>query len=469
MTEDWSSTPANHPPRGLDLHLDVGTLAPGRRRAGLEDALRAAVREGRLGPGAALPSTRALARELGLARGTVTAAYDQLVAEGLLLGRPGAATTVAELPSAAPPFAAPAGSAPPVLHDLRPGTPDGSAFPVRPWLAATRRVLGRARPEDFGPGDPQGRYELRAALATQLGRTRGVLTTPGQVVITTGFYQSIGLLAEVLRDSGVTELAVEDPGHRTYREAVARAGLRVPPVPVDGDGAQVETLTAPAVLLTPSHQYPTGVPLHPDRRRALASWARRTDGLVIEDDYDGEFRHDRRPVGAFQGLAPDRTVYCGSASKTLGPALRLGWLALPPQLVRPVVEAKERADLYTETLGQLVLAELIDTHAYDRHVRAARLRYRRRRLLLHRLLDRHPDFTPHGVPAGLHTLVTTGRDEAALLARCAERGIALRGLTELHHDPTAPGRRGGLLIGFAATSDHGFERAVRALDDALAL
>ncbi|MFB9372101.1 MocR-like pyridoxine biosynthesis transcription factor PdxR [Kitasatospora albolonga] len=469
MTEDWSSTSANHAPRALDLHLDVGALGPGRRQAGLEHALRTAVREGRLGPGSALPSTRALARELGLARGTVTAAYDQLVAEGLLLTRPGAATTVAELPPTVSAFAAAARPAPPVLHDLGPGTPDGSAFPTRAWLTATRRVLARARPADFGPGDPQGRPELRAALAAQLGRTRGVLTTPDQVVITSGFYQSIGLLAEVLRASGVTELAAEDPGHRTYREVVARAGLRVLPVPVDGDGARVETLTASAVLLTPSHQYPTGVPLHPDRRRALASWARRTDGLVIEDDYDGEFRHDRRPVGAFQALAPDRTAYCGSASKTLGPALRLGWLALPPHLVRPVVEAKERADLYTETLGQLVLAELIDTHAYDRHVRAARLRYRRRRLLLHRLLDRHPDFTPHGVPAGLHTLATTDREEAALLARCAELGIALSGLTELHHDPAAaPGRPGGLLIGFAATSDHGFERALHALDEALA-
>ncbi|MFJ8041741.1 PLP-dependent aminotransferase family protein [Kitasatospora sp. NPDC096147] len=463
MSEDWSGPPAIRLPQGLDLHLELG---PGPRQAGLEDALRTAVRDGRLGADARLPSTRALARQLGLARGTVTAAYDQLAAEGLLLTRPGAATTVARLPSAATPVTPATDTAPPVRHDLRPGIPDGSAFPARAWLAATRRVLARARPEDFGHGDPQGRYELRAALAGQLGRTRGVLTSPGQIVITSGFYQSIGLLASVLRARGAAELATEDPGHRTYREVVTRAGLRVVPVPVDEHGARVDSITAPAVLLTPSHQYPTGVPLHPDRRRELASWAHRTGGLVIEDDYDGEFRHDRRPVGAFQALAPDRTVYCGSTSKTLGPALRLGWLAVPPDLVRPVTEAKERADFYTETLGQLTLAELITTHAYDRHVRAARLRYRRRRTLLHQLLSTHPDFTPHGVPAGLHTLVTTPHPEPALLARCAAHGIALRGLTELHHTP-AQDRPGGLLIGFGATTDHGFARALRALDEAL--
>ncbi|MGW8355522.1 aminotransferase-like domain-containing protein [Streptomyces wedmorensis] len=356
-------------------------------------------------------------------------------------------------------------------YDLRPGLPDVSAFPIRSWLGATRRVLASARPEIFGAGDPQGRLELRAALADYLGRTRGVITTPDRIVITSGFYQSVQLLSGLLRARGVTAVAMEDPGHNVYRELIQRTGLITPALAVNGHGARVETLTREigAVIVTPSHQYPTGVPLHPQRCHLLCEWARSTGGLVMEDDYDGEFRYDRQPVGALQGLSPGHVVYCGTASKTLGPALRLAWMALPPDLVSPVVQAKRETDLHTESLGQLVLADLIATRAYDRHIRAARLRYRRRRELLLEQLAAFPAFTPHGVPAGLHTLVTfptEGLSEDKLLAECATRGIALRGLTELYHRPTAG--TPGLLVGFAAAAQHSYPLALDALLSVLA-
>ncbi|MFE0132681.1 PLP-dependent aminotransferase family protein [Streptomyces sp. NPDC059037] len=462
MPNSWSSS-------RLDLLISFDTA--GGRRSGLESALRAAIRQGRLPAGTLLPSTRGLAQELGLSRGTVSAAYAQLVEEGHLATRPGAGTRVAEAPRRAQvPASCPAPAPATPRHDLRPGLPDVSAFPARAWLAATRRVLNPARPEVFGAGDPQGRIELRNALADYLGRTRGVITTPDRIVVTSGYYQGLGLLSGVLSASGTRTAAVEDPGHNLFREVVRRAGLTTLALPVDDHGACVDALTpgTGAVFLTPSHQYPTGVPLDPSRRRTLCAWARSTGGLIVEDDYDGEYRYDRKPVGALQGIAPDQVVYCGTASKTLGPALRLAWMVLPHHLVQPVMRAKQQADLYTETLGQLVLADLITTHAYDRHVRAARLRYRRRRELLLDRVAARPGLTAHGVPAGLHTLVTLPSDgptEDQLLARCAHHGLALRGLTELHHDPAD--RPQGLLIGFAAPSERAYPAALGALFAAL--
>ncbi|MGW0883054.1 MocR-like pyridoxine biosynthesis transcription factor PdxR [Streptomyces sp. NPDC002671] len=457
MQKSWSGS-------RVALHLSLD--ASKGRRSALESALRDAIRQGRLAAGTRLPSTRGLATELGLSRGTVTAAYDQLVEEGYLTTRPGSGTTVADIPpetvTSPPATSIPAGP----RHDLRPGLPDVSAFPARAWLTATRRVVADARSVVLGAGDPQGRIELRAAVADYLGRTRGVVTSPDRIVITSGYYQGLSLLSSVLAGSGARTVAVEDPSHNIFRAVVQRAGLATLPMPVDAHGACMDALTheVDAVLLTPSHQYPTGVPLHPSRRQAVGAWARTTGGLVIEDDYDGEYRYDRQPVGALQGIAPDRTVYCGTVSKALGPALRLAWMALPPQLVKPLVEAKQQADLYTESLSQLVLADLITNHAYDRHVRATRLRYRRRRELLLARVSGVTGLTAHGVPAGLHTLLTLPADwppEVEILSRCARQGLALRGLSELHIDPH--GRPAGLLIGFAAPPEHAYRPALDAL------
>ncbi|WP_237535414.1 PLP-dependent aminotransferase family protein [Streptomyces sp. SID3343] len=461
------------------MHVDIDTVDG--RRLGLERALRDAIRTGRLAPGAVLPSTRGLAGELGFARGTVTAAYEQLVAEGYLTARQGAATRVAEGRRQAVPQDARALPDPaPTRFDLSPGLPDGSAFPTGAWLRSTRRVLTGAPAGVHGPGEPQGRIELRTALAGYLGRTRGVVCTPDRIVITTGFHQSLALLAEVLGASGVRAVGMEDPGHNHYRDVVRRSGRAVVPLPVDGAGARFARLADPAigaVVVTPAHQYPTGVPLDPRRRRELCRWAGRTGGLIVEDDYDGEFRYDRQPVGAMQGMAPEHVAYCGSVSKTLGQGVRLAWIVLPRHLVGAVVEAKHRADFATQTIGQLVLADLIERHDYDRHVRAARLSCRRRReFLIDRLAAAGPvrgRGTVQGVAAGLHALLTwpdDGPAERDVLAACAERGITMRGMGELWHSPVSgsgAGRRQGLLIGFAAPPAHAWSAAVDALVTAL--
>ncbi|OKI68793.1 MocR-like pyridoxine biosynthesis transcription factor PdxR [Micromonospora sp. CB01531] len=448
---------------GVDLHLELD--ASGGRRAGLERALRAAIRDGRLPPSARLPATRTLATELGLSRGTVSAAYDQLVAEGWLVARVGAGTEVSPLRRAAPaPVAPPPGPAP-FRYDLRPGSPDVGLFPVTAWLRATRRALAVAPAEAYGYGDPRGRPELRTALAGYLGRARGVLADPERIVVTTGYVQALVLLTTVLRDAGTPAVAMEDPGLPFHREVVRRHGGTVLPLPVDERGARTDLLgtgrlaRVGAAVVTPAHQFPIGVTLHPARRHALADWARATGGLVVEDDYDGEFRYDRQPVGAVQGTAPEQVAYVGTAAKTLGPALRLAWLVLPARLVDPVVDAKRHLDLHTETIGQLALADLIGTHGYDRQIRTVRRRYRQRRDLLLDRLGRWPGLD--GISAGLHATVdlpADGPTEAEVLAAAGARGLALGGLGPHRHHPA--GQPGGLVVGYAHPPSHAYPAAV---------
>jgi GntR family transcriptional regulator/MocR family aminotransferase len=457
----------------VDLHLELSAMSG--RRSGLEHALRDAVRAGRLAPGARLPSTRTLSGELGLSRGTVSAAYDQLVAEGYFVTRRGSGTEVAELTRRTLNAAAqPVGITAP-RHNLRPGAPDVTTFPTAAWLKSVRRALNTAPADVYGYGDACGRLELRTALADYLGRARGVLAEPGQIVITSGYVQALALLASVLHQAGAGAVAMEDPGLPFHREVVRRAGPAIAALPVDDHGARTELLSGAAfsaigaVVVTPAHQYPTGATLHPSRRRMLTDWARNTGGLVIEDDYDGEFRYDRQPVGALQGTAPDHVAYVGTASKTLGPGVRLGWIVLPRALVGRVAEAKLYADFHTESLGQLALADLITSHAYDRHVRACRLRYRRRRdLLLDRLESRPahpaPGFSLHGVAAGLHALISlpaTGPDEPELLARAAEHGVALDGLSDHWHGDSPRGQ--GLIVGYGTPSERAYPAALGAL------
>jgi len=378
---------------GVDLHVEP--TGSGVRK-GLTDALREAVRSGRLAPGTRLPSSRSLAADLGIARNTVADAYADLVAEGWLTARQGSGTSVAERPVPTPSAAAaPRRRAPSrPAYDLIPGTPDLSFFPRTAWLKASRRALETAPHEALGYGDPRGRVELRTALAGYLARARGVRADPERIVICSGFVHGLMLLGQVLRGRGLTSLAVESYGLDVHWRLLERAGLRTMPLGLDELGTCTEELTAGdlagvravdptgvravdlsgvrAVLLIPAHQFPMGVPLHPDRRAAVVDWARRGDGLILEDDYDGEFRYDRQPVGALQGLDPDRVVYLGTASKSLAPGLRLGWLVLPPSLAPEAIAAKGGADWSCGVLDQLTLAEFITSGAYDRHVRAAR-------------------------------------------------------------------------------------------------
>ncbi|MDH2426608.1 PLP-dependent aminotransferase family protein [Sphaerisporangium sp. TRM90804] len=461
---------------GIDLHVELDSGAG--RRIGLERALRDAVRDGRLAPGTRLPSTRVLAAEAGLSRNTVSAAYDQLVAEGYLTARRGSGTSVAEV-AARRPDTAPAGREPASpRHDLRPGRPDVTAFPRAAWLRSTRRVLATTPAAAYDYGAAQGAGELRHAIAGHLGRTRGVLVAPGRVVIVSGFTQALSLLAQVVSAGPAPAIATEDPGFAFHRDVVRRAGGRVAPLPVDERGARTDLLAGPAyegvgaVVVTPAHQSPTGVTMHPSRRHALVEWARATGGLVVEDDYDGEFRYDRQPVGAVQGMAPDHVAYVGTASKTLGPGLRLAWMALPDRLVGPVVDAKLHADHHTETLGQLVLADLIVGHAYDRHVRACRLRYRRRRDLLVATIGPGPGRprgpVVRGIAAGLHVLIglpPDGPAEPEVLARAAEHGLALSGLGPSWHHPGDHPQ--GLVVGYATPPEHAYPAALDALTEVL--
>ena len=471
MSDFWSTF-------GVDLHLELDSAAG--RRSGLERALRDAVRAGRLAPGVRLPSTRTLAAELGLSRGTVSAAYDQLVAEGYFVARRGSGTEVADLEQRAANTApSPARAAAP-RHNLKPGSPDVTTFPTAAWLRSVRRALNTAPADVYGYGDARGRLELRTALAEYLGRARGVLAEPGQIVITSGYVQALALLVTVLQRSGTDTIAMEDPGLPFHREVVRRAGASVVALPVDDRGARTDLLAAGAlrsvgaVVVTPAHQYPTGATLHPARRRTLLDWARTRGGLVVEDDYDGEFRYDRQPVGALQGTAPDHVAYVGTASKTLGPGVRLGWIVLPPHLVEPISQAKLYADVHTESLGQLALTDLIASHTYDRHIRVCRLRYRGRRdLLLDRLESRPanpaPGYSLHGVAAGLHALISlpaTGPDEQQLLARAAEQDVALDGMSD-HWHGEGPRTPGGLIVGYGSCTDRAYPAALDALASVL--
>ncbi|HTT86897.1 MAG TPA: PLP-dependent aminotransferase family protein [Acidimicrobiales bacterium] len=461
---------------GLDLHLDLGRRLG--RRASLEEALREAIRSGRLPGDSRLPSTRALAADLGLARGTVTDAYDQLTAEGWLVARRGSGTRVAAAPTTAPGRGAIRPGADVVVtprHDFRPGRGDVSNFPRRSWLAALRRALREAEDAELDYGDPGGQRRLREALAAYLGRARGLPADPTRVVVCNGWVQGFALLVEAFRATGMRCVAVEDPSMPRNPVGLGRFGLRVAHVPVDDLGADPGRMTrrgeVGAAVLTPAHQYPTGVTLSAERRAAWVAWARRHEAVLIEDDYDGEFRYDRQPVGALAALDPERVIYVGTTSKSLAPGIRLGWMVLPPRWLDAVTDLRATVDRHTGALDQLAMAELLASGAFDRHVRHARLRYRRRRdLLLALLADRVPAVTAHGIAAGLHTVIELpagGPGEAEVVRHLARAQVAVHGLADYRHRGRAD-RGPALVVGFATPPEHGFAVGARVLADALA-
>jgi GntR family transcriptional regulator/MocR family aminotransferase len=455
---------------GADLHLDLAVTGGRGVRAALTDALRDAVRTGRLAAGTALPSSRGLAGDLGLARATVVDAYTELTAEGWLTARQGAPTRVAAaVPTAQAPARPPFGRrGPAVVHDLRPGRPDASMFPRAAWWQAVRRAVATAPDAAFDYGDPAGHPQLRVALASYLARVRGVRASPDQVVVTPGATEGLRLLTGVLTERTGAGVAVEEVGLHAHRRMLDAIGPPTVPLALDEAGARTTDLpgmtTATgtrAVLLTPAHQFPTGIPLRPARRTAAVAWARDADGIVVEDDYDGEFRYDRRPVGAVQGLAPDRVAYLGTASKALAPGLRLGWMVLPGELARAVAA---RAAGGVGIVDQLALADLLDSGGYDRQVRTTRRHYRRRREELAALLAvRAPELRVVGHPAGLHALVELPEGaEAGVLEEARQRGIALEGLGAFRH-PRVSTRRDGVVVGFAASSTSAWSGALAAL------
>jgi GntR family transcriptional regulator/MocR family aminotransferase len=472
----------------------------------LEAQIRDAIRGGRLTPGTRLPSTRTLAGDLRITRGVVVEAYEQLVAGGYVVSRGRQGTIVAphagdEAPSADQiASAAPArfnlrtmaveagrsahpdafGAAGHVARELRPeptgprirfdfryGAPDLSVFPRRQWLAGMRDALRNAPDAALNYGDPRGTLTLREELARYLNRARGTFVTPDAMLTTDGTVQAMALLSRTLRARGATRIAVEDPGWPAQAEAVRRAGLQPVAVPVDDGGIDVGELARidpDAVFITPAHQFPTGAALAPERRGALIAWAEDRGAVILEDDYDAEYRYDRDAVPALQGMAPAQVVYAGSISKTLAPAMRIGWLAAPAWLMTDLA-AELRADhRMSAVLGELAFAHLLAHGEFDRHIRRTRQRYRRRRDALVSALDRHlPDAAVRGVAAGLHALVELppGVDEGRAAAGARAHGIGLAALSELRSgdDAVAP----ALLLSYAALPEAAIQDGVREL------
>jgi GntR family transcriptional regulator/MocR family aminotransferase len=437
----------------------------------IEDQLRDAIRSGRLRRGSRVPSTRDLARQLGVSRRVVVDAYAQLDAEGYLIIRQGSRPRVSDAAALVASVEAEAKApSPRPRFDFRPSVPDLSAFPRTAWLRSVREALGGLADAELDYGDPRGVESLRVALAEYLGRVRGVVASPGRILVTSGYAQGRALVCRALAAAGAKRIAIEDPSHPEQRATMVRSGLELVPIPVDEDGLRVDQLDAAAVdavVLTPAHQFPSGAVLSGERRAALLDWLRARDAVAIEDDYDAEYRYDRAPVGALQGLEPERIVYAGTTSKTLAPALRLGWLAVPERLLEAVVYEKRLADLGSAHIDQHALAGFLARGELDRHLRRMRGRYRKKRdALVEALAEALPDAEVQGIAAGLHAAVRlpAGCDEPAILDEARHRGIELAAMGDYRIETGGPP---ALLLGYAQSPEATIRAGVTALGEAV--
>jgi GntR family transcriptional regulator / MocR family aminotransferase len=485
----------------LLLRLDRDSGKP--LRAQLETALRETIRSGRLAGGERLPSSRQLAGELGVSRGLVQECYGQLIAEGYLTSRGGSATRVATGAFPAPPEPVhrpvPAG----LIADFRPSVPDLASFPRADWAWAMREACRDVATADLDYGDPRGSTVLREVLAGYLRRVRAAAADHERIVVSTGFAQGLNLVLRALAEAGVRCAAFEDPGYpsaeiaQTMR-AVGADTLRGIPVRVDEAGIDVAALAASGaqvVVLTPAHQAPTGVVLTAQRRHALVDWACRNDAFIIEDDYDSEFRYDREPVGVLQGLAPERVFTIGTASKSLAPAVRLGWVLAPAALTDAVATHKELSDRGSSTLDQLALAALLESGRYDRHLRRMRALYAGRRAVLIETLARHaPAVRLTGLAAGFHAVAhlsttaplgstpapsATAAAERAIVAAARERSVGLYAMSEYRYDTEGDQNDTGsrhsspaaaapqLVLGFGNLSERAITAGITAIGDLL--
>jgi GntR family transcriptional regulator / MocR family aminotransferase len=453
----------------LLLRLDRKRVEP--LHSQLERELREAIRTGRLRAGERLPSSRALAAELGLSRGLVLDCYRQLQAEGYLTTRAGSATRVAAGAQMPPRPTREAVASPRLAIDFVPNLPDLTSFPRRDWSWALRESCKRATAVELGYGDPQGSALLRDVLAAYLRRVRAAVADPAQIIVCAGFAQGLNLILRALALRGAHQVAVEDPGDLSNREVSLRTGFEVVPVPVDEHGIDVEALAATdvrAVVLTPAHQSPTGIVLAPQRRHELLAWAGERDATIIEDDYDAEFRYDREPVGTLQGLAADRVALIGTASKALAPTLRLAWIVCPPALVEAVAQEKRLADRGSPGLDQLALALLIESGRYDRHLRRMRTVYGGRRGVLARALAEHaPELDLRGLAAGFQAVARLPEhlDEQTIVAAARARSIGLYGMSEFRSNGAT--RPPELVLGFGNLSDESIEQGISAISDLL--
>ncbi|MGW0842009.1 MocR-like pyridoxine biosynthesis transcription factor PdxR [Streptomyces sp. NPDC002787] len=457
-----------------DLLLNLGRTGDGPLHERVKRALRAAIRQGRIEVGTALPPSRQLAADLGCSRWAVTEAYSQLVAEGYLEARTGSATRVrwsneSEVDSRRP---APH-QAPVVRFDLAPGLPDLRAFPRRRWADAVRAQATTMAFTEFGYPPPGGHPRLRRLLAEHLGRSRGVSAAPHDVTVCTSVTDGVRRICHALRAHGITAVGCEEPGWTRLREVVGAAGLDTVPIRTDAGGLRTDDLARHpglrAVLTTPAHQFPLGTVLVPERRAALLRWAREVDGVVLEDDYDAEFRYDRRPVATVQGMDPSRVVLFKSLSKMLSPALGIGWIVAPPRWTDHLHHT-DQAATQPSTLDQLAFAALLESGAYDRHLRACRQRYRNRRdTLVQALADQLPDASVSGIAAGLHLILRLPAtvDTAAVVNAAASRSLRVADLAAYH----STGHRAdhGLVLGYGNLADSMVKEAVRHLREAIEL
>ena len=457
---------------GPELYLRLDREAEETLGSQLQRELREAIRSGRLAEEERLPSSRTLAGELGLSRGLVLECYEQLVAEGYLSTRPGSGTRVAARARSRPAGALAAAPAPPPALDFRPGVPDLTSFPLHDWLWAVGRAARTAPTAAMGYGDPRGSTVLREVLAAYLRRVRGASGDAERLLICAGYAQGINLVVRALHAVGIRRIGFEDPGDRDLRAIAERAGLDAVPVPVDERGVDVRALAATgarAVVVTPAHQAPTGVVLAPARRQALVAWAAEVNGLVIEDEYDNEFRYDRQPVGSLEGLGPDRVVSIGTVSKTLAPTLRLGWIVCPAWLVEALTHEKRIADRGSPGLDQLALAALIESGRYDRHIRHMRGVYAARRAaLVEALAARAPGLVLTGLAAGFHAVahLPDGREEGAIVSAARERSVGLYGMSRYRADGAAHPTQ--LVLGFGNLSVSAVSRGIATIGDLLA-
>jgi len=465
---------------GLLLRLDRGSGQP--LRSQLELGLREAIRAGRLHVGERLPSSRELARELGISRGLVQECYTQLLAEGYLTSQVGSATRVAPGAAVTPsaPAATPQPPQPPrpprLIADFRSGVPDLSSFPRGDWVWATREACSRVAAPDLGYIDRRGSPVLREVLAAYLRRVRAAAADQERMVICTGFAQGLGVVTRVLARRGVRRVAFEDPGYGAVEtsesmQTALAAGVQAVSVPVDERGLDVVALEATgarAVVVTPAHQSPTGVVLAAQRRHELVAWAGRHDAFVIEDDYDSEFRYDREPVGLLQGLAPDRVFAVGTVSKSLAPAIRLGWILVPPGLATDVAAEKHISDRGTSGVDQLAVAALLESGRYDRHLRRMRAVYAGRRGVLIEALARYaPQVRLTGLAAGFHAVahLTPSADERAVVSAARQRSVGLYGMSTYRASgAVAPPQ---LVLGFGCVGERAIESGIRAVADLL--
>ena len=431
--------------------------------------MRGAIRSGALAAGEQLPSTRVLAEDLGVSRGVVLRAYGQLAAEGYIALRQGAAPTVRaavrlDLTTIRPP----AGGAG-IVYDLRPHLPDLALFPRQPWLRAVRESLAQARIADLTYSDAAGLWDLRVAVANYLSRARGVSAHPAQTLITAGSTHSLSLVSRALARRGATRMAFENPSHRVPRAAASMGGQTVVAAAVDESGVRPDTAErADSLVVSPAHQFPTGVVLAPQRREALIEWAEAAEVLILEDDYDAEFRYDRAPTGALQSLAPERIVYLGSTGKTFAPALRLGWVVLPTTLVENIARELEGNMLHVSGLDQLAFARFLQSGDFERHLRQMRRVYSARRSFVTELLARLlPDHDVRGIAGGLHVVLGMPSHSAAASVRAEAyaRGIGIDSIDQ--HSFADFAGPAGLVIGYGAHPEPTLEEALSGLVDVI--